>query len=74
MFFNVRSVSPSAYRTWLSVTAAYQRAHPSSIGQLPADLHANQNGTAPSYSGNSGNSGNSGSGNTGNTGGALYGD
>ena len=74
MFFNVRSVSPSAYQTWLRVTGAYQRAHPNSIGQLPADLHANINGTVPSYSGNSGNSGNSGSGNTGNTGGALYGD
>ena len=74
MFFNVRSVSPSAYQTWLRVTGAYQRAHPNSIGQLPAGLHANQNGTVPSYSGNSGNSGNSGSGNTGNTGGALYGD
>ena len=74
MFFNVRSVSPSAYQTWLRVTGAFQRAHPSSIGQLPAGLHANINGTVPSYSGNSGNSGNSGSGNTGNTGGALYGD
>jgi len=68
MFFNVRSVSPSAYQTWLRVTGAYQRAHPNSIGQLPADLHANINGTVPSYSGGSGNSG---SGNTGNTGGAL---
>jgi len=74
MFFNVRSESPSAYQTWLRVTGAYQRTHPNSIGQLPADLHANVNGTVPSYSGNSGNSGNSGSGNTGNTGGALYGD
>jgi cytochrome c oxidase subunit 2 len=83
MFFNVRSVSPSAYRTWLRVTGAFQRAHPSSIGQLPADLHANINGTVPSYSGSSGNSGNSGgsgnsgnsgSGFTGNSGGALYGD
>ncbi len=74
MFFNVRSVSPSAYQTWLRVTGAFQRAHPSSIGQLPAGLHANQNGTVPSYSGSSGNSGNSGSGNTGNTGGAIYGD
>ncbi len=71
MFFNVRSESPSAYQTWLRVTGAYQRTHPNSIGQLPADLHANVNGTVPSYSGNSGNSG---SGNTGNTGGALYGD
>jgi len=68
MFFNVRSVSPSVYQTWLRVTGAYQRAHPNSIGQLPADLHANINGTVPSYSGGSGNSG---SGNTGNTGGAL---
>ena len=74
MFFNVRSVSPSAYQTWLRVTGAFQRTHPNSIGQLPAGLHANVNGTLPSYSGNSGNSGNSGSGNTGNTGGALYGD
>jgi len=71
MFFNVRSVSPSAYQTWLRTTGAFQRAHPNSIGQLPADLHANINGTVPSYSGNSGNSG---GGNTGNTGGALYGD
>ncbi len=71
MFFNVRSVSPTAYATWLRATRAFQTAHPSSIGQLPAALHANQNGTAPSYSGNSGNSG---SGNTGNTGGVLYGD
>ncbi len=74
MFFNVRSVSPSAYQTWLRVTGAYQRAHPSSVGQLPGDLHANVNGTVPNYSGGSGNSGNSGSGNTGNTGGALEGD
>ena len=41
MFFNVRSVSPSAYQTWLRATGAFQRAHPNSIGQLPADLHAN---------------------------------
>jgi cytochrome c oxidase subunit 2 len=66
MFFNVRSVSPSAYQSWLHVTGAFQRAHPNSIGQLPAGVHPNINGTAPSYSGNSGN--------TGNTGGALYGD
>jgi cytochrome c oxidase subunit 2 len=71
MFFNVRSVSPSAYQTWLRVTGAFQRAHPKSIGQLPADLHANINGTVPSYSGSSGNSG---GGSTGNTGGALEGD
>ncbi len=74
MFFNVRSVSPSAYQSWLRVTGAYQRAHPNSIGQLPADLHANSNGTVPSYSGNSGNSGTSSSGNTGNSGGELSGD
>jgi cytochrome c oxidase subunit 2 len=67
MFFNVRSVSPTAYATWLRTTRAFQTAHPSSIGQLPAALHANQNGTVPSV-------GNSGSGNTGNTGGVLYGD
>jgi cytochrome c oxidase subunit II len=78
MFFNVRSVSPSGYRTWLSTTAAFQRSHPSSIGQLPADVHANINGTVPSYSGNSGNSGNTGTsgnygnyGNSGNSGGNL---
>jgi cytochrome c oxidase subunit 2 len=74
MFFNVRSVSPSAYQTWLRTTGAFQRAHPSSIGQLPAGLRTGVNGNVPSYSGGSGNSGNSGSGNTGNTGGALYGD
>jgi cytochrome c oxidase subunit II len=68
MFFNVRSVSPAAYAIWLRTTRAVQTAHPSSIGQLPATLHANQNGTVPSYSGNSG------SGNTGNSGGLLYGD
>ena len=66
MFFNVRSVSPPAYQTWLRVTGAFQRTHPNAIGQLPAGVHANINGTAPSYSGNSGN--------TGNTGGGLYGD
>jgi cytochrome c oxidase subunit 2 len=66
MFFNVRSVSPSNYQSWLRTTADFQRTHPNSIGQLPSSLHANQNGTVPSYSGNSGN--------TGNTGGALYGD
>jgi cytochrome c oxidase subunit 2 len=71
MFFNVRSVSANAYQTWLHATGAFQRTHPNSIGQLPAALHGNINGTAPSYSGNSGNSG---TGNTGNTGGALYGD
>ena len=68
MFFNVRSVSPGTYQTWLRVTGAFQRAHPSSIGQLPAHLHANVNGTLPGYSGTSGNSGNSGSGSGGNTG------
>jgi cytochrome c oxidase subunit 2 len=68
MFFNVRSVSPTAYATWLRTTRAFQTAHPSSIGQLPSTLHADQNGTVPSYSGNSG------SGNTGNSGGLLYGD
>ena len=72
MFFNVRSVSPGGLRrAGCGPTHAFQTAHPSSIGQLPASLHANQNGTVPSYSGNSGNSG---SGNTGNTGGVLYGD
>ncbi len=69
MFFNVRSVSPSAYQSWLRVTGTFQRNHPNAIGQLPSGVHANINGTAPNYSGNSGNSGN-----TGNTGGDLYGD
>ena len=63
MFFNVRSVSPGTYQTWLRTTGAFQRTHPNSIGQLPAAVHGNSNGTAPGYSGNSGN-----------TGGALYGD
>ena len=36
MFFNVRSVSPAAYAVWLRTTHAFQTAHPSSIGQLPA--------------------------------------
>jgi len=54
------------YQTWLRTTRAFQLTHPNSIGQLPAGVHANINGTAPSYSGNSGN--------TGNTGGALPGD
>jgi cytochrome c oxidase subunit 2 len=66
MFFNVRSVSPTAYKAWLRTTAAFPRAHPRSIGQLPASVHANINGT---YS-----SGNTGGGNTGNTGGVFYGD
>ncbi len=63
MFFNVRAVSPQDYQTWLRVTGAFQRAHPSSIGQLPASVHANINGTAPEYGNvsNSGNTGNSGS-------------
>ena len=76
MFFNVRSVSASAYQAWLHAEGAFQRSHPNAIGQLPAGLHANINGTVPSYSGNSSNSvssANSGSGNTGNTGGAYYG-
>ncbi len=74
MFFNVRSVSPSDYQTWLRVTGAFQRAHPSSIGQLPATVHANANGTAgPGYTGTSGNTGNSGA-SLGNSGGAIYGD
>ncbi len=71
MFFNVRSVSPDAYQTWLRTEGTFQRNHPNSIGQLPSSVHANINGTAPNYSGNSGNSG---TGNTGNTGGAFYGD
>ena len=29
MFFNVRSVSPTAYATWLRTTRAFQTAHPS---------------------------------------------
>jgi cytochrome c oxidase subunit 2 len=66
MFFNVRAVPSAQYQSWLRVTRAFQRAHPNSIGQLPANVHANVNGTAPSYSGNSGN--------TGNSGGALEGD
>jgi cytochrome c oxidase subunit II len=69
MFFNVRSVSAPAYQTWLQTEGTFQRNHPNSIGQLPAGVRPNINGTAPSYSGNSGNSGN-----TGNTGGAYYGD
>ena len=73
MFFNVRSVSPQQYQTWLRVTGAFQRTHPGSIGQLPANVHANINGTVPGYSGNSGNSGNTGS-SLGNTGGAFSGD
>jgi cytochrome c oxidase subunit II len=71
MFFNVRSMSATAYQTWLRTEKTFQRNHPNSIGQLPAGVRPNINGTAPSYSGNSGNSG---SGNTGNTGGAYYGD
>ncbi len=59
MFFNVRSVSPAAFQTWLHTTGAFQRQHPNSIGQLPAGIHANINGTAPGYSGSSGNTGNS---------------
>jgi cytochrome c oxidase subunit 2 len=72
MFFNVRAVPSSRYQSWLRTTRAFQVTHPNSIGQLPAGVHANINGTAPSYSGNSGNTGNTGS--TGNTGGALEGD
>ncbi len=71
MFFNVRSVSAPAYQAWLQTTGTFQRNHPNSVGQLPASLHPNINGTVPISSGNSGNSG---SGNTGNTGGAFYGD
>ena len=66
MFFNVRSVSAPAYQAWLRAEGTFQRNHPNSIGQLPAGLHPNINGSAPSYSGNSSN--------TGNTGGAYYGD
>jgi len=69
MFFNVKAVSPPAYRTWLREEGAYQKANPGSIGQLPSHVHANSNGTVPGYSGGSG-----GSANTGNTGGALLGD
>jgi cytochrome c oxidase subunit 2 len=75
MFFNVRSVPAPAYQAWLRAEGTFQRNHPNSIGQLPAGLHANPNGTVPSYSGSSSNSvssGNSGSGNTGTTG-AYYG-
>ena len=72
MFFNVRSVSPAGLPDLAADRRGpSRRPTPSSIGQLPAALHANHNGTVPSYSGNSGNSG---SGNTGNTGGVLYGD
>ena len=42
------------------MTGAFQRTHPNAIGQLPGRVHANINGTAPSYSGNSGNTGNTG--------------
>ena len=81
MFFNVRSVSPQNYRAWLTLTGAFQRAHPGSIGQLPASVHANINGTTPEYgnlsnsgnSGNTGNTGNTGT-NAGNSGGAFGGD
>jgi cytochrome c oxidase subunit 2 len=64
MFFNVRAVPSGQYQTWLRTTRAFQATHPNSIGQLPASVHANINGTAPSYSGNSGNTG---SGYTGNS-------
>jgi cytochrome c oxidase subunit 2 len=75
MFFNVRSVSAPAYQTWLRAEGTFQRNHPNSIGQLPAGVHANINGTVPGYSGNSSNTGAAaGSGNSGNTGGAYYGD
>jgi len=66
MFFNVRSVSAPAYQSWLRAEGTFQRNHPNSIGQLPAGVHPNVNGSVPSYSGNSSN--------TGNTGGAYYGD
>jgi len=72
MFFNVRSVAPQTYQSWLRLTAAFQRAHPASIGQLPASVHANINGAVPEYGNisNSGNSGNSGA-NAGNSGGGV---
>ena len=66
MFFNVRAVPAAQYQSWLRTTRTFQLRHPNSIGQLPANVHANANGSAPSYSGSSGN--------TGNSGGALEGD
>jgi cytochrome c oxidase subunit 2 len=78
MFFNVRSVSAPAYQSWLRAEGTFQRNHPNSIGQLPAGLHPNINGTAPSYSGIPSSSSSSitasGTVNSGNTGGAYLGD
>ena len=71
MFFNVRSVSPGAYQTWLRDRRPSSGRTRTPSGSCPAPCTRNINGTAPSYSGNSGNSGNTGTGNTGNTGGAL---
>jgi hypothetical protein len=62
MFFNVRAVPAAQYQSWLRTTRTFQLQHPNSIGQLPANVHANINGSAPSYSGSSGNTGNSGGG------------
>ena len=48
MFFNVRGPPPRQYADLAGRSAS--SGHPSSIGQLPASVHANQNGTVPSYS------------------------
>ena len=74
MFFNVRSVSPSAYRTWLSVTAAFQRGTRAPSANSRPTCTPTRTEPPRATLAISGNSGNSGSGNTGNTGGALYGD
>jgi cytochrome c oxidase subunit 2 len=40
MFFNVKSVSPADYATWLRTELALAKAHPSSAPQLPSGVHA----------------------------------
>ncbi len=47
MFFNVRSVSPTAYASWLRTTHAFQVAHPSSIGQLRPACMPTRTGQCP---------------------------
>ena len=74
MFFNVRSVSPSDYRTWLRGDGGVP-AVPPELGRAAAQRREGQHqrdGTGLLW--RLGNSGTGNSGSTGNTGGAYYGD
>jgi cytochrome c oxidase subunit 2 len=51
MFFDVKSVSPSDYAKWLRTELATQKAHPSSVGQLPGGVNTSGGSISSSSAG-----------------------